>query len=52
MIWNLNFINEKAIEEKSQMSCQGYKGKLVIIVGIGEVERGMQSREVCGWSAI
>lgn len=34
LIWSINFTNENAMGKKSQVSCQGYKAKLMIITGI------------------
>lgn len=35
MTWSINFTDENAMEEKVQVSCQGYKAKLVIVAGSG-----------------
>lgn len=34
MTWSINFTDENALEEKGQVSCQGYKAKLVIAAGV------------------
>ena len=34
MTWSINFTDENAMEEKGQVSCQGYKAKLVIAAGV------------------
>lgn len=33
MTWSINFTDENAAGEKGQMSCHGYKAKLVIAAG-------------------
>ena len=34
MTCSINFTDENAMEEKGQVSCQGYKAKLVIAAGV------------------
>ena len=33
MTQSINFTDENVMEEKGQVSCQGYKAKLVIVAG-------------------
>ena len=53
MTWCITFTDENAMEEKGQVSCQGYKVKLVIAAGVTVKKKknktkNLQSRAECG----